>query len=38
MAEELAARRRWRRIYFLTVLYGVATLAALWAFARAYTF
>ena len=36
--EEVLARRKWRRIYIGTVLYGVATLVALWAFARAYNY
>ena len=29
---------RWHRLYFVTVLYGVATLVALWLFTRAYHF
>ena len=36
--EGIASRRRWLRIYVGTVLYGIATLVALWAFARAYTY
>ena len=38
MDDPIAARRRWRRIYLATALYGVATLVVLWAFARAYRF
>jgi hypothetical protein len=34
MESDSSTRRRWRRIYVVTLLYGVATLVALWAFAR----